>query len=673
MANLREIDGGMQDSFENPSLTAVHAKYIETVNTTWQDLFYGFDELYAITYSVGMKQVERVMEKFRMGEVIIGSPSQIHKLPAEIFARQQYDIGYFCRNISLQEKVAQGTFRLYVTTGSHAKLYLLKADDGRRRVIMPSANFSACAWNGSQIEDYAYFDEPELYDYFYELFESLKRDSSDEIGIDAKEIREDGENIDNLPIVKRIIQAKSAIVIHDVPDSTEIEYIIQMMENTKKWGECLNKAGVAANKENVLTIDPKKVTKMKQAMKKEHNEKTKRMIMNPDLLIDYRQKSVVFAGHNLDLNPEDEMVKKDINTILKYMDGTNDFTGDTSELRAAYWKIMIYMFCTPFIARLRYSYKDIAPDNSVGRPFPMYMVLRGPKNGGKSSIIKTIQCLMFGKPLAKLPTNVVSPKFFESQYLLRVKGCPLLIDDITNNRFKYMKDIVKKEDILLNAGVIDHGCFILTTNEAEKVDADVAKRVIVFNIRSQLTDDVAAKRDRSLHRIQKQMGNALYRKYLARMIPRVEQLVELIENDSTNNPEWTPDIFKLSSQTLVDTFTEYDIPMPPELQLYEWKDFMGEVIKADKAINIIRQAYAIEPELFTIKRDKDLILMDLSKVNLNPKDIESLKNELPVDAAHICVGSTLPIQLSAMVEYAGINFQKDDSLLAKLYNLFRGN
>ena len=38
---------------------------------------------------------------------------------------------------------------------------------------------------------------------------------------------------------------------------------------------------------------------------------TKKMIMNPDLLIDYRQKSVVFAGHNMDLNPEEEMVKKE--------------------------------------------------------------------------------------------------------------------------------------------------------------------------------------------------------------------------------------------------------------------------------------------------------------------------------------------------------------------------
>ena len=420
------------------------------------------------------------------------------------------------------------------------------------------------------------------------------------------------------------------------------------------------------------TVRNDKVTRMKQAMKREHDEKTKKLVINPDFLVDYRKKSVSFAGHDLNLNPEEEMVKKDIDTLFQYMDGTNDFTGDTAELRATYWKIMIYMFCAPFIAPLRYSYRDVAPANSVGRPFPMYMILRGPKNGGKSSIIKTVQCLMFGKPLTKLPPNVVSPKLFE-MYLLQVKGCPLLIDDITNSRFKYLKDIVKNEDMLLRAGVRNHGCFILTSNEAEKVDADVAKRVIVFNIRSQLTDDVAAKRDRSLHRIQSQMGTALYRKYLACMIPRVENLVELIQNDSTDNPEWTPDIFKLSSQTLMDIFVEYDIPIPSELQLYEWKDFMGEVIKADKAINILRQAYAIEPQLFTIKRDKDLILMDLSKANLSPKDIESLKNELPVDATHICVGSTLPIQLSAMVEYAGINFQKDDSLLTKLYQWFRGN
>ena len=67
------------------------------------------------------------MQYFKYGEVIIGSPSQIHKNLAEMLAKQEYDIGYFSRNKELQKRIENGSFRFYVTTGSYSKLYLLKA------------------------------------------------------------------------------------------------------------------------------------------------------------------------------------------------------------------------------------------------------------------------------------------------------------------------------------------------------------------------------------------------------------------------------------------------------------------------------------------------------------------------------------------------------------------
>ena len=674
MADLHGIDGGSQGEldFGGKGINVVIAEYVDTVQTTWQELFYGFDEVYAMTYSIGMNQVENLMENFKHGEVIIGSPSQVRLQPAQIFAEQQYDIQYFSHNRKLQERVKDGSFHLYVTTGSHEKLYLLKAADGRRRVIMSSANLSARAWGGTQMEGYTCFDDAEMYEKNYERFEALKHDSSDEIGIDAKEIREDGQNIEDLPLVKHIIQAREAVVIHDVSDREETEYLTQTAENTRKWEKYLKEAKIAADKDNVLSIDPKKITKMKQSMKKEHSEASSKIVSNPEFLIDYNSHTAKFAETDMDLQPTATEIKNDIAIINQYMQGTNDFTGDTAELRRIYWKTMIYMFGAPFIAPLRYSYREIAPANSVGRPFPMYMLLRGPKNGGKSSIISTIQCLMFGKTLKKLSPKVVSPTSFEA-YLMQVKGCPVLIDDITNNRFKYLKDIVKNEDTLLRLKVLNHGCFILTSNEADKVDADVAKRMVVFNIRNQLADDTATKRDRSMHRIQKEMGTALYRRYLYLMIPKVEKLIEVVKNDSVADPEWKPDIFDLSAQTLLEIFKEAGEEVPAELLPYKWEDFMGEAVKADKAVNIIRQVYALAPDVFDIRADKDLLLLNLNKANLSYKDIECLKNELPVSTAHRCVASILPIQLSAMARYAGIDFKKDASWISKLHRWFRGN
>ena len=147
MADLHVVDGSKQGEldFGGKGINVVIAKYVDTVETTWQELFSGYDEVYALTYSIGMNQVENLMEHFLRGEVIIGSPSQVRALPAQILAEQQYDIQYFSHNRKLQERVRDGSFHLYVTTGSHEKLYLLKASDGRRRVIMSSANLSAVA------------------------------------------------------------------------------------------------------------------------------------------------------------------------------------------------------------------------------------------------------------------------------------------------------------------------------------------------------------------------------------------------------------------------------------------------------------------------------------------------------------------------------------------------
>lgn len=330
----------MQDLFTTTGVPVVHAKFLGKELLAWQELFSGFEELYALTYSVGVKQVESVMQYFQYGEVIIGNPNQIHLLPAQIFAKQQYDIGYFSRNRALQECVSDGSFRFFLTNGCHAKIYLLKGSGDKRRVITSSANFSVRAWNGSQKENYTYMDEPEAFDYYYDIFEEIRQDSSDEIGIDVKDISEDGKNLDDLPMVKRIIQSNAAVVIHDVPDNDEKEYIIQTTAEAKKWAKCLDETGIAVNKENILTIEPKNVTKMKQVMKEEHNKKAMKLVMNPELLVDYRQKSVSFADNMLDLQPEEEAVTSDIENVLRYMQGTHDFTGDTADLRATYWKII---------------------------------------------------------------------------------------------------------------------------------------------------------------------------------------------------------------------------------------------------------------------------------------------------------------------------------------------
>lgn len=379
-----------------------------------------------------------------------------------------------------------------------------------------------------------------------------------------------------------------------------------------------------------------------------------------------------FAGTSLDLQPGTESVKSDIACLLQYMQGTKSFTQNTEKLREIYWKILIYLFASPFIAPLRYYYRTIAPINSVGRIFPMYMLIRGSKNGGKSAIISLVQTLMFGRLLTPLTPEVISPKLFKS-YELQVKGCYILIDDIDNNRLKYIKTIVKDEGVLLGAHVLDHGCFIMTTNEAEKVLTEVAKRVIVFQISNQVTDDEATEWDISLHKLKKQIGTALYHEYLRRMIPQVKDLISLLKTEEFEDDEWMPDVFSVASQTLIALFSDMGIERPKELFPFSWKDFMGEGIKSEKAIDTLKKAYMITPEIFRVNQKEDVLLIDLKEANFTVKIVDAIKNELPVSAECQMIGFTLQVKWSVIKEYAGIDFRHRDKLLTRFSYWFRGD
>ena len=189
-----------------------------------------------------------------------------------------------------------------------------------------------------------------------------------------------------------------------------------------------------------------------------------------------------------------DAVRADLQSLIEYVDGVEKFTGDIANLKMLYWEIVLYMFVSPFFARLRYFYSQLVPANSTGKTFPMYMILRRPKNGGKSSIVATAQKLMFDRILPTISAKDTAPGKIDS-FKLTVKGCPILIDDVTNRNLQYIKDIVKDDSSLISGKILDHGTFIFTSNDAEQIRQEISKRVVVFTVPNQLNEDIAARHD----------------------------------------------------------------------------------------------------------------------------------------------------------------------------------
>lgn len=669
-----------EEEISTPSskkISVTFAEYKESVQIESEELFKGFSELHAVTYSVGIRQVENVMKFFERGAVIIGSHQQISIDAAEMFALQKFAVDCVSKNNFLQRLIKSGAFRFYVTDRVHAKIYLMHADDGRCRVILASANFSANAWQNRQRENFVVMDEPQAYEHYLNVFETLRKNSADEIDVDARPIKDDGTNLELLPAIKDVVYSKSAMVVHELPPDSkdDSEYLFAERYTAEKFRELFKEVGVHPNPQGKTLIIAEKIIRMKKLMKSEHEKKLaqqkNRSTIAPEFILDYDNHRATFNGEVWNLNPSADEIRADIKNLLEYINRAKIFPSDISQLQTTYWKILLYMFASPFFARLRYFYNEIVPPNSAGKVFPMYMIVRGGTHGGKSLIVKTAQKLMFNQNLPIIPANRFSPKNFPD-YKHSVKGCPMLIDDITNTYLKYMKEIVKDDSSLIGGKILDHGTFIFTSNDAEQVKPKVSKRVVVFTINNRLDADIADRQDAAMKKLRDEMHNALYRNFLAKIFPKVDALTEEIIAGGKEN--WLPDIFRIAAETLTEIFREHGFDIPSELKIFTWKDYLGEKIKSNQAVETLENLFALKPEIFSVDESKDRLIIDLSSLDQKTQKYSELfEAELPPSTERIRVGNIVTMKLSEIKKFARVTFADDKNLLQKFLSLFSRN
>ncbi|MBR0060209.1 MAG: hypothetical protein IJP68_01905, partial [Selenomonadaceae bacterium] len=345
------------------------------------------------------------------------------------------------------------------------------------------------------------------------------------------------------------------------------------------------------------------------------------------------------------------------------------FSGDVANLKTHYWKILLYMLASPFFARLRYFYDRLVPANSTGKVFPMYMILRGGKNGGKSSIVATGQKLMFDRLLPKISAKDTAPSKMEG-FKLTIKGCPILIDDVTNKNLQYVKEFVKDDSSLIGGKIFDHGTFIFTSNDADHIRQEISKRMVVFTIKNQLDEDTANRLDATLKKLRDEMHNALYRAYLAKIFPAVAELEE--EIISGGREDWLPDIFKISSETLIKIFQEQELEVPPELKIFRWEDYLGEKIKSRQAVGTLEDLYKFFPQIFSVDAKKDQMILDLSTLDQKTRQKVSdvLEMELPPSTEKICIGNIVTMKLSEIKKFARLPLSDDKNFLQKILSIF---
>lgn len=578
----------MEGFLEDGSLNVVKMEFLEAESMSWKELFSGFDALHAITYSSGIGFVYQLLEKFEKAEIIFGCDEVISYSLQEVMAYQCKLIERMRESagkmkLNLISRIEDESLRFYVARNalSHEKIYLLSAADGRKRVVMGSANMSFNAFGGKQRENICYIDGERAYDWYMDCYLSLRENSTDQIFKEALLTADSGENLEELPIA-RTVRTKKAVMIETVEaQKEEVRFALDVKNLAAKLAPSVPKP----DKKGKLLLSPEKIKSIRRQVVDDQTKEKELRSEYPQLEVFAEEGCVRLNGKNVNLAPARAEIAYDVSLFLRYMEGYEKFHGDVSGMQRRYFEFANWFFCSPFMGCMR----DMAVRyNQNLLPYPVFGLVYGQSKAGKTSFLETLLKMMIGQK-----TKLSAPDFTRSSIegLKRtVKGAPIIVDDVTNTRFtQHAIETIKNDDFGVADHLVHYPAVVISANEDVKAVApEVIRRTVICRVQAGLTN-TEVMRSSVVRTVQREIGTAFYREYLRRMLEAVPELLEVIKSDES---ESAPDILAVSSQIIVEIMKEHcDGELPEYIRELSLEDYFSERVTGSYAIKTIRNAW----------------------------------------------------------------------------------
>ena len=604
-----------------PKIDVLQLSFDHAESMTWQELFSGFDCLYAITFSSGIGFMYQLLDMFDQAQIIFGCENIISYSLQEVLAFQNKVIERMRKESSskkekLLSRIEDQSVHFYVARAklSHEKIYLLSSKEGRKRVIIGSANMSYNAFSGAQRENICFMDDEKAFDWYYDTFEELKASSTDEITKQAFVLSDLDEHIDALPVAETV-KIKKALVIEPVHSNLDD---VQFSLDVRKLADTLKPIMPKAEKKTGRTvISPESIIKLRRHIVDENRQTKELRSEYPYLVIDVFQHAASLNDEPLNLHPDTEEIRNDISLFLKYMQGYEKFHGDVSGLQYRYFEFANWFFCTPFMAVMR----DMAARYDQNRlPYPVFGLIYGQSKAGKTSFLETLLKMMIGqKP------KVSAPDFTRSniEALKRtVRGAPIIVDDLTNTRFnQHAIETIKNEDFGVSDHLIHYPAVVISANEDVKaVSPEVIRRTVICRVSAGLTNTEVMKSN-VVRSVQQKIGTAFYRAYICEMLERIPDLIEQLKEDDAE----APDILKVSSDVIVSLVMKYTDSCPEYIRPLSLDNYFSEQVTGKHAIKTIREAWKTSRSSFDVSARTNELRYNAGV----PYEADRLLKELP--------------------------------------------
>lgn len=632
-------------------LDVVRMEFVEADTLRWQDLFSGFDTLRAITYSSAIGFVYQLADMFEDVEVIFGCEDVLSYSLQEIMAYQCKLVDRMRETASkmkvdLMSRVEDNTLHFFVAREklSHEKIYLLSASDGRKRVVMGSANMSYAAFGGRQRENICYIDGSSAYDWYLNSYNEFRDECTDQIFKETLAIADDGEHIEEIPIA-RTVRAKKALMLETVEASKEdVRFALDVKGLAARFASSVPKP----DKKGKTLLSPEKIKIIRRQIVADKTKEKELRSEYPQLEVFADEGTVKLNGDSMDLAPSGKEITQDVSLFLRYMGGYEKFHGDVAGMQRRYFEFANWFFCSPFMGCMR----DMAVHyNQNTLPYPVFGLVYGQSKAGKTSFLETLLKMMIGQK-----TKISAPDFTRSSIegLKRtVKGAPIIVDDLTNTRFnQHAIETIKNDDFGIADHLVHYPAVVISANEDVKaVASEVIRRTVVCRVQAGLTN-TEVMRSNVVRTVQREIGTAFYREYLRRMMEVVPDLLEEIKCDEN---ESAPDILAVSSAIIVSIIkdhTEEDLPaFVRELTL---DDYFSERVTGSYAMKVICDAWKTSQTSFEISERTNELRYNAGAT----WEADRILKELPETLEAHKSRDWLVMNLNDAKEFFGIDFKK---------------
>ena len=582
-----------QSAFElddGTGLRVVRANFDGESKFSW-DLFEGYDSMRVLTYSASTSAIVRMLDtySFETFECVFGYEGTLREIRG-ILAFQKVVVGDTRaaimglkdeRHIRILEKVHAGRahFRVLRKSIAHAKLYLLSARHGRRRVIIGSANLSEQAFSGNQSETLVVFDNDEAaWSHYNQMFDEVRDSASDEIPLPEERITNAEIEVSDTPIMSEDV----GTVVIEAPTTadSQISSPIQI-ERIEKVAAVLGprlSGAVPAVRNGRQTITPE----IKREISRIRLVKSAEEADNRYFSIDRVNHTALLSGEPFSLEWDGSQVRSDSGLLLDYFRNYEGaFEGNVARLQRDYFTLMSWLYFSPFLCDLRSL--SLLQDSDVIR-YPSFAIVFGKSNCGKTSLVDTLMTSMFGfaHTLDKRSFTTSQLRGLQHGY----KRFPVVFDDIGRTAFnRHGRDMIKDE---LQPAVSEYPGFILSMNaEPQSFPDEIVKRSMMLYTTTALPAHAEELRQRLQGRVQeirRGLAGHLYRRYLVEVMDRL---------DEGRLPD---DWLALSSEVLSDILTEAAVGARPTwCQKVTWVDYAEKRYDRVKArlMGVLREsAYA---------------------------------------------------------------------------------